>query len=349
MKAVFFDPYLDTIGGGERYTLTLVESLLKKGWLVDLIGGSKELKEKSESRFNLNLEGINFLPKIDNLFQRWLNGRNYDLFFWLSDGSIPFLFAKKNLLHFQVPFHGVGGRSFLNKIKLDRIDNVVCNSGFTKRFIDAEYGVNSKVIFPPVDIENFKPSKKENIILGVGRFSQLLQVKRQDVLIEAFKSLVNGGFKGWRLFLAGGTDVGGKDFLADLKKASTGYPVEFYDNCTFDILKNLYSRAKIFWHAAGYGVDEKSEPEKTEHFGITVVEAMSAGCIPFIVNKGGLKEIVEEGITGYFWEEPEELTQKFLSLVGKEEEINEIMPKVIKSIQRFNKKRFCEEFSKIIG
>ncbi len=36
MKAGIYDPYLDTAGGGERYCLTLAETLLKNGWEVDI-------------------------------------------------------------------------------------------------------------------------------------------------------------------------------------------------------------------------------------------------------------------------------------------------------------------------
>jgi len=36
MRAAIYDPYLDTLGGGERYCLTVAEILLKNGWQVDL-------------------------------------------------------------------------------------------------------------------------------------------------------------------------------------------------------------------------------------------------------------------------------------------------------------------------
>ena len=59
-------------------------------------------------------------------------------------------------------------------------------------------------------------------------------------------------------------------------------------------LRQLYAQARIFWHAAGYGeCDER--PELSEHFGMATVEAMSAGCIPVVINKGGQPEIVEHG------------------------------------------------------
>ncbi len=31
MKAAIYDPYLDTLGGGEKYALTVAETMLKMG------------------------------------------------------------------------------------------------------------------------------------------------------------------------------------------------------------------------------------------------------------------------------------------------------------------------------
>jgi len=89
-------------------------------------------------------------------------------------------------------------------MKFFRINKVICNSYFTKRFVDKEYGVESIVIYPPIDIEKFRPKRKENLIVSISRFSQLAQVKRQDVLIKAFKKLYRTGFENWRFVLAGG-------------------------------------------------------------------------------------------------------------------------------------------------
>lgn len=345
-KAGFFDPYLDTIGGGERYTLTLAEYLSKEGWEVDLLWDKPKLKEKLETRLNLNLNRVNFLPITKNLFERWRMFRNYDLFFLLSDGSIPLLFSQKNILHFQVPFHDVGGNSWWNQIKLKKIQHVVCNSEFTKKFIDKEYGVTSQVVYPPVDIEKFKPEKKENIILSVGRFSQLLQAKRQDILIDVFKKMVDEGLYGWRLILAGGTDIGGKEYFNQLKWQAKSYPIEFFENPEFETIQKLYGRAKIFWSASGFGINEEKEPEKVEHFGITTVEAMASGCVPLLVGKGGTKEIIEEGKTGFFWEEEEELVKKTQDLIIHPKKI--LAEDVVKSSQRFSKKQFCQKFDGLI-
>ena len=55
-RVAIYDPYLDTLGGGERYCLTVAEILLKNNYQVDLFwSGDKTLIEKAEKRFSLNL------------------------------------------------------------------------------------------------------------------------------------------------------------------------------------------------------------------------------------------------------------------------------------------------------
>ena len=348
MKAGFFNPYLDTLGGGERYTLTLAEYLITKGWEVDIFGYKSEIKKDLMVKFNLKIERVNFVPSVKSLLQRLKMTRQYDFFFWLSDGSVPFLFSRNNVLHFQVPFHDVDGRSSLNRVKLKRMDHIVCNSKFTKKFIDREYGVNSGVIHPPIDIESFSPGKKKNLILSVGRFSQLLQAKRQDILVSSFQKLCDQGLKDWQLVLAGATGVGGEDYFNQLKRQVKDYPIELLADVDFKTLKKLYSEAKIFWSASGYGIDEEKEPEKVEHFGIAIVEAMAAGCVPVAVGKGGAKEIIKKGKTGFLWENEEELVGVTQDLIADPANLSSLSKAVIKSSQAFSKKKFCQKFDEII-
>jgi glycosyltransferase involved in cell wall biosynthesis len=353
MKAGIYNPYLDTLGGGERYCLTLAEWLIENNWKVDIFWKDKLIKGKVKERFNFDLEKVNFVPREKSLLKRFNKERLYDLLFFFSDGSVPLMFAKKNILHFQIPFTNIGGRKWLNKIKLKKINFIVCNSFFTKKFIDQEFGINSLVVYPPVDVEQFKPKAKENIILAVGRFSQLMQAKRQDVLIHEFKRMaktnISEYLKGWRLVLAGGTDVGGKEYFNKLKKEAEGCPIEFLENPSFNTLRDLYGRAKIFWSASGFGIDEEREPERVEHFGISTVEAMATGCVPLIVNKGGHKEIIEDKISGFLWNDETELLGTTLQLIKEENFRKEMAARAIERSKIFSKNKFCQEFEKIIS
>ncbi len=309
MKAAIYNPYLDTLGGGERYTLTFAKVLADDGWIVDLQWGGVDIKKSLEDRFGMDLSAINIINDVKR-------GDGYDVCFWVSDGSIPTLRARKNFLHFQVPFHDVKGNNLLNKMKMIRINKIICNSMFTKAVIDKEYGVDSIVIYPPVPVDQIKPKRKENLILSVGRFSQLKQSKRQDILVKTFKKMIDQGLKDYKLVIAGGVEVGVSDYVDGLVEMSKDYPIDIVTSPSFKELVDLYGKTRIFWSASGFEEDENKNPEKVEHFGISVVEAMAAGCVPVVSSAGGHKEIVQNGVNGFLWDNTRQLMEYTNKLIS---------------------------------
>lgn len=341
MRAAIFNPYLDTLGGGERYTMAVASTLVENGFNVDVQWKDENIKEILEARFNIILKGVNFVDKINK-------GDGYDVCFWVSDGSIPLLHARNNIIHFQIPFKDLNGKTLINRMKFFRINKFICNSHFTKNFIDETYGVDSTVIYPPVDIVNFKPGKKENLIISVGRFSHLTQAKRQDVLLRNFKRFYDSGYGNWRLVFAGGTEVGIGGFVKKLKKSARGYPVKIMESPTFNQIRELYSKAKIFWSAAGYGVDEKEEPAKVEHFGITLVEAMASGTVPVAYNAGGHKEIIADGENGFLWKESKQLLVNTEKLIKSRGLMKDLSRRARKDSRVYEYDRFSAEIKAII-
>lgn len=340
MRAAIYNPYLDTLGGGERYSLAVATSLSELGYQVDVEWKNLKIKEKLESRFGIDLSAVRFVKDVKK-------GDGYDVCFWVSDGSIPLLRARKNFLHFQVPFQGVNGKTLLNRMKLFRIEKIICNSAFTKGFIDKEYGVGSIVIHPPVSVEKIKPKRKNNSILFVGRFSQLAQVKNQHILLRNFKKIYKL-FPDWELILAGGVEIGAKEYLEKLEKEIQGHPIQIIKSPSFKELLTLYGQAKIFWSAAGFGVKEEKEPYKVEHFGITLVEAMAAGAVPVVFSAGGHKEIVKDGVSGLLWEKEGELVKKTKRLIEDRDFYKTLMEEGLKSAREYGYERFKSEIEKIL-
>ena len=341
MKATIYNPYLDTLGGGERYTISFAKVLVDLGWNVDLEWKDPAILIQLENRFGMDLSKINVISDAKR-------GDGYDLCFWVSDGSIPLLRSRKNILHFQVPFHDVKGDILMNKMKLFRINKVVCNSNFTKKVIDNEFHINSLVIYPPVDVASIKPKRKENIILFVGRFSELKQNKRQDILINNFKKLFDNGITDWKLVLAGGVEVGVGDTLNDLKKMSEDYPIEIMESPSFSILKDLYGKSKILWSAVGFGEDENKSPEKVEHFGMNIVESMAAGAVPIIYNAGGYKEIIKNGENGFLWDSEMELLKITTKIIKNNKELRQVSHTAIKDCVAFSYANFENNIKKLL-
>jgi glycosyltransferase involved in cell wall biosynthesis len=351
-RAAVFDPYLDSIGGGEVYTSTVIESLIKNNFYVEIFWKSWKIKRKIKkylgidiSNTQINTHGYNLFRKKGKLLKKVVFTKKFDLIFFLSDGSIPWTFSRNNILHFQVPFQSVRGKSFLNQLKFKNIHHIICNSNFTKKFIDREFAVNSEVVYPPINIHPQK-TKKENIVLSVGRFTQALHNKRQDLLVETYKNMVDRGLKDWELKLVG-SDKEGKSIVRNLKKKIQGYPIKIVTNITHKQLEEEYSKAKIYWHAAGFQVDQEKNPELVEHFGIATAEAMSAGCVPIVINLGGQPEIVNNGKDGYLWDSIIELRQKTLQLISARDDLASLSRAAIKKSKQFSKTTFMSKFSRI--
>lgn len=347
MKIGFYSPYLDTFGGGERYILTLASHLSEK-YDVDIFWDEPTIKAPIARFLKIDMARINFK---ENIFGKPIRTKlastlKYDLIFVLSDGSVPLSLARKNILHFQVPF--TKNPSLGSKIKLLRYKYVICNSYFTKFFIDKAYGISSKVIFPPVDVDSLKPLEKENLILSVGRIgSHQLHPKKHEVLIEVFKEVYKKA-PNWRLVIAGQVKKEDYKYLRNLKKISRGFAIKILENISFEDLKQLYGNASIYWHATGFGEDEHKSPQKTEHFGISTVEASAAGALPVVIAMGGQKEIVNDGKNGFLWNTKTELLETTLNLINDPNKRKTVSTQAIRNSKRFGKDKFIKSYEEIL-
>lgn len=348
MKIGFYSPYLDTFGGGERYMLTLASHLSKNN-LVDIFWDDRSIKAPLARFLKIDLTKTNF---VENIFKKSAANRilktfGYNLIFVLSDGSVPLTLASKNILHFQVPFK-FSKISLLTKLKLARFNYVIVNSQFTKKYIDDSFKVNSKVIYPPVDISSIRPNSKEKIIISVGRFSShQLHPKKQEILIDVFKELQKNA-RGWKLYLVGQAKKEDQKYIRKLKKTARGHAIKILENLPYEKLRKLYSKASIYWHATGFGEDEQKNPERMEHFGIATIEASAAGAVPVVINKGGQKEIVTDIDNGILWDSKTELYEQTLDLINNESKLAEFSKNAIKNSKRFSTEKFIKGYEKII-
>lgn len=347
-----FDPYLDTLGGGEKYILTAA-SCFSKSNEVFLFWDDPSILTLAKHRFSIDLEKIKtisniFSPKVSSI-KRLFESKKYDIIIYLSDGSMPFLLSKKNFVHFQFPVNWVHGKDMGTQAKLKRINKIICNSKFVKRYIDKTFKVDSDVLYPPVDIEeNQKKYEKENIILTVGRFTKGLNVKKQDILIDVFKKNYKKHFYGWNLVVIGSVLSKDQDFVSSLKEKAKTYPIKILENVSFEELKGYYQKSKIYWHATGFGEDLKKNPERAEHFGISTVEAMGYGAVPIVINAGGLPEIVEDGENGFLWNTLEELIDKSTKLISGDELRKSFSNRAIDRSRDFSRERFCGELRSVL-
>lgn len=353
MRIGIYDPYLDDLGGGEKYMMTLAQCLSEEN-IVTVFWNNPEDLKKVAKRFSIDISKIKLKKNIFSSSypfpKRWLESLSYDAIIILSDGSIPLVFSKKLFIHLQQPFPKIkmSLKAILKKI---RVNSFFCNSFFTKSFVDKEFGINTKVIYPPVDVK-IKEYRKENVILHVGRFRTVnlesQDYKKQGVMIDVFRKMVDNGMKDWKFILAVGLQERDRSRFNKLKKKSEGYPIEFLINLNNDDLGKIYSKSRIYWHASGYGENLDKNPELAEHFGISTVEAMMSGAVPVVINAGGQREIVENGKNGYLWDTLDDLETRTNSLIKNEELWNKISNDAIERAKVFSAEKFCNDLRNMI-
>lgn len=194
---------------------------------------------------------------------------------------------------------------------------VVANSAFTQGWVKALWGREAGVLHPPVTAQ--PRGAKDQVVLGVGRFfdPDAGHGKCQVELVEAFRALrATGDAEGWELHLVGGCDRLGEPYLARVRAAAEGLPVHLHVNATGAEVRALYRRASLFWHLTGLGADPDVHPERFEHFGITTVEAMSAGVVPVVLGRAGQLELFESGVAGYHVAGVADLVARSSELIG---------------------------------
>jgi len=161
----------------------------------------------------------------------------------------------------------------------NRVDHFIANSKATAGRIKKFYGRESRVIYPPVEIEQFnRPSQKQDkeYFLIV---SQLTPYKRIDLAIDAFNKL------GLSLVIIGqGPDK------ARLQRTA-GKTIEFLGWQSDKSVKDHFQNCTAFIFP---GEDD---------FGIAPVEAMSYGKPVLAYRKGGATETIIQGITGEFFDD----------------------------------------------
>lgn len=356
MKAAIYSPYLDTLGGGEKYMMNIAQILSEKGFQIDVIldehlnniGGS-HLKSALSERFDLNLESASFIKgpmgKGSDSLSRALFLKKYDILFYLTDGSIFYPTSKKNILHIQSPLIGQPAKSLWGKIKLKRWDMIIYNSKFTKENSLNNWPLKSEIIYPPVDTDKIKPLKKKKYILSVGRFFGFLKDKKHEILIKSFEDIIEKIGKDWSLHLVGSAGEGDRDYMKHLQDISKDIPVKFYPNMSYEDLLKLYGESSVYWHASGF---EEEDPIKMEHFGISTVEAMAGGAVPVVIGKGGQKEIVENGKSGYLWETLEELKNLTIKLIEDSKLRDRLSANSIERAKIFNRENFKKKIMELI-
>ncbi|MEW6604855.1 MAG: glycosyltransferase, partial [Thermoproteota archaeon] len=163
---------------------------------------------------------------------------------------------------------------------------VLTNSEFSRKAIFRTFDVDSTVIHPPVDTDTFRNAalfsdNRDNSILVVSRFHPSKKIENAIQLARLLKKNQVGS----QMIIAGNMSPEGVGYFDNLRQLARHYDLEdfvkFEANIRLDRLLCLMRTAKVYIHSL------PGEP-----FGISTVEAMSAGLIPVVPDIGGHTEFV---------------------------------------------------------
>ena len=318
---------LNTCGGSERLAITVMQALSKIGIQFDLTTFEKPNMFKLDTAYGKavasviqGIRKVNVLRSLEKVDIK----KHYDLTINTHGDMLPYFasdFSKNNSItycHFPLAKYLINSKDpeytrFLNSAILATMVNTDCssrkyfqsaqtayihmlrnstvlsNSEFSCKAIRKAFGIYSILLSPPVDVDFFRntallsslSSNRKDVILVVSRFHPSKKIENAIRLAKLLKQYeIGSGMK-----IVGNLPPSRYGYYSYLKQMVQDYNltdyVTFEINVSFSKLIALMQESKIYFH-----------PLPGEPFGISTVEAMSAGLIPVVPNIGGHTEFV---------------------------------------------------------
>jgi alpha-1,2-mannosyltransferase len=230
--------------------------------------------------------------------------------------------------------------------KMMKNTTVITNSEYSRKAIIDAYGIKDAIVIsPPVDVDEFRDSflssfslsssandnEREDFIMVVSRIEPAKKIENAVTLAKLLKD--RGIGKGMRIigslepfYYGYYTQI--KNMIDDL---NLGDFITLETNVNLNKMLSLMKKSKVYFH-----------PRPDEHFGISIVEAMSAGLVPIVSDDGGQTEFVP---LKYHYHTLEQAAQIISSafLVPYSERII-----ISNSVQKFSSSNYIKKFQNIV-
>jgi alpha-1,2-mannosyltransferase len=226
-------------------------------------------------------------------------------------------------------------RRFLDFSRKDISQKLIfANSKFTANAVKDEFGVNPHILYPPVssnilncDLANLD-RERDNTVTTVARISKEKNLEVIPYIAELTSKEVS-------FTIAGLLDSGEvlNSLLRLIKKLKVSERVKILTNVKRDRLRKMLLNSKVYLH-----------PVINEHFGVSIIEAMSSGCIPVVHDSGGPREFVPQDLRYRSIEEAAEKVEKVMDIWCPRQ-----TSRVSKIADRFSEENFSKQFIDIFN
>ena len=217
---------------------------------------------------------------------------------------------------------------------------IVANSKFTQKIIREFLGKKALVINPPVAASKIrswaKNEKRENKVVTISRFRS---AKRLEVIPMIASYVRDIGFN-----VVGIADKESEQYveklLEEIKRLGLEKQVFVFKNKQYGFTLSALSTAKAYLHT-----------QKTEAFGMAIVESMAAGCVPIVPRTGGpWIDILncQEGQYGFSYRNPKEAAEKIKMVLHDEKLRSKIAVRAIERSMVFDSSNFEKKLLNIV-
>ena len=364
MKVLLIHPRLSVKGGGERVAIHSILAATKSGHEVTLL--SEEFDEASFADF-YGCPGL--FDKVDRfyypafkpvlgprflLYQRliyhWLRIRkavsrdSFDIVLSTQDiGYVPsthapviqYCYFPEYFSHLQTGsspvwrlYYRPASAYYRNRVR--RVEILLSVSDFTRGFVAKKWERDSKTVYPPCPVEDYSEftnvKSRENLVVTIGR---IVPEKRFHLFIELARIVPKT-----RFVAIGSLSDETSAYYDQLKKSAP-------ENVSFILsplrkVRDILGRAMAYVHCA-----------ENEHFGITIVEAMAAGCVPIVHDSGGPREIVTSDV-GFRWSNLSVAARQIVMLAENDSLRRELSAAASVRARQFRPEVFESEMTRIL-
>ena len=367
MRACVVHNTLNSVGGGERVCLAVIEVLKSMGYTVKLITAEPtnwEYVERSVGRVVKPDEEVALLPfrvRAFGIYMRLLTffkivgSRGVCDLVVNTHGDVLPISSDIIYMHFptfalikETPVNIKYSKSLfwrLYFLPYEKVQNyfakrmkwkvLLTNSEFSREAIRKHIGVDAIVLYPPVDIDDFlkvhADKVREDRVVSCGRYTP---EKNYEFVLRVAKELPHIEFVIMGAY-SGKISSTYYSKLLRIKERLGLKNVRLLRNVPRNEQLEIYSKSKVFLHAM-----------TGEHFGIAVVEGMAAGLVPVVHKSGGpWYDIIDRGKYGLGYlsiEEAIEAIEKALR------EYSKLKEKAVARSLMFHRDMFNNKFKEVV-